>query len=160
MSFLLCLLRLAECVQIRRCGKETYRKGRRMSSKLKKDQHVRVLATVFDSEEGKDAQGRLYSEQWARKGHGSYCGGIVTRVLVKQRGKPQNYKIKWDDGSTMNCEEQHIEQALESDSEDDSEAGRDGEYDSDRNAHNGDTDSVDEEGKVPEQEQEETKTDS
>ncbi len=60
----------------------------------------------------------------------------------------------------MNCEEQHIEQALESDSEEDSEARRDGEYDSDRNTYNGDTDSLDSQGKAREQELEETKTDS
>ena len=79
---------------------------------------MRVLATVFDSEEGRDGQGRTFSEKWANDGHGSYCGGIITRVLVKKRGKPYTYKIKWDDGSTMNCEEQHVEQAIEEDSED------------------------------------------
>jgi hypothetical protein len=41
-----------------------------------------------------------------------------------------------------------------------SEARQDGEDDSDRNTDNGDTESVDSEGKSPEQEQEETKTDS
>ncbi len=45
---------------------------------------MRVLATVFDSEEEKDGQGRTFSEKWAHDGHGAYCGGIITRVLVKQ----------------------------------------------------------------------------
>ena len=58
-------------------------------------------------------------EKWLHDGHGTFCGGIITRVLVKKRTKPQTYKIKRDDGSTMNCEEQHIEQVVEEDSEED-----------------------------------------
>ena len=104
-----------------------------MSAKFKKGQHVRVLATVFDSEEGRDGQGRTFSEKWVHDGHGAYCGGVITRVLVKKRTVPQTYKIKWDDGTTMNCEEQHVEQVIEEDSEEDSEDGRDGEYEPDRN---------------------------
>ncbi len=44
--------------------------------------------------------------------------------VSEKRTKPQTYKIKWDDGSTMNCEEQHVEQAIEEDSEDRGESDR------------------------------------
>jgi hypothetical protein len=47
-------------------------------------------------------------------------------VLVKKRGKPYTYKIKWDDGSSMNCEEQHVEQGIEEDSEEDNDFERGG----------------------------------
>ncbi len=111
-----------------------------MSAKYAKGQHVRVLATVFDSEEGRDGQGRTFSEKWANDGHESYCGGIITRVLVKKRGKPYTYKIKWDDESTMNCEEQHVEQAIEEDSEDENVVQEDRANEADRNEdEDGDT---------------------
>jgi hypothetical protein len=68
----------------------------------------------------------------------------------------------WDDGTTMNCEEQHVEQAIEEDSEEGSEDGRDGEYDPDRNSDDGSTTSYDEDarGREREQEDEKTNTDS
>jgi hypothetical protein len=105
-----------------------------MSAKYSKGQHVRVRATVFDSEEGKDAQGRTFSEKWLHDGHGTFCGGIITRVLVKKRPKPQTYKIKWDDGSVMNCEEQHIDQVVEEDSEEDNVVQQDNEGAADTNS--------------------------
>jgi hypothetical protein len=54
-------------------------------------------------------------------------------VLVKKRGKPYTYKIKWDDGSSMNCEEQHVEQGIEEDSEEDNDVEGDGENEQDGN---------------------------
>ncbi len=108
---------------------------------------MRVRATVFDSEEGKYAQGRTFSEKWAHDGHGTFCGGIITRVLVKKRTKPQIYKFKWDDGSTMNCEEQHVEQAIEEGSEEDNVVQQDREdaadtnSDTDADRHSGTDDS-------------------
>ncbi len=115
------------------------------------------LATRFDSEDERDSSGRLFSETWAHDGHGSYCGGVITRVLVKKGRQPQIYKIKWDDGSTMNCQEEHVEHALEEDSEEDSEDARDDEYNSDRDSGNQSTENEDERH---EQKQEEAKTDS
>jgi hypothetical protein len=76
---------------------------------------------------------------------------------VKKGRQPQIYKIKWDDGSTMNCQEEHVEYALEEDSEEDSEDARDGEYNSDRDSGNQSTENEDER---QEQEHEEAKTDS
>jgi hypothetical protein len=126
-----------------------------MSPKFQKGQHVRVLAKFFNS--FKKAE-RIQKSGRTAGMAGAYCGGVITRVLVKKRTVPQTYTIKWDGGTTMNCEEQHVEQAIEEDSEEGSEDGRDGEYDPDRNSDDGSTTSYDEEARGQEREQEDEKT--
>jgi hypothetical protein len=108
-----------------------------MAPKVKTNDNVRVLATTFDNEDEKDGAGRMYSQKHAHDGNGAYCRGTITRVLKRKVRNSQMYKIKWDDGSTMNCQEEYMEiNNEEDDSEVDSDEARDGMHESVRDSGN------------------------
>ena len=72
---------------------------------------MRVHAKKFDGE--RDEEGRLFSEKWEQDGNGEWCYGTITHVYVRKGRQTQNYRIKYDEGSTMQCIEDHIETAVE-----------------------------------------------
>jgi hypothetical protein len=80
-------------------------------TKFKKGDFVRVHATKFDGE--KDDEGRLFSEKWEQDGNGEWCYGTISHVYTKKGRQPQNYRIKYDEGTAMQCTEEHIETAAE-----------------------------------------------
>ena len=61
----------------------------------------------------RDEEGRLFSEKWEQDGNGEWCYGSITHVYSKKGRQPQNYRIKYDEGSVMQCIEDQIETAVE-----------------------------------------------
>ena len=80
-------------------------------TKFKKGDFVRVHAKKFDGE--RDEEGRLFSEKWDQDGNGEWCYGSITHVYSKKGRQPQNYRVKYDEGTVMQCIEDHIETAVE-----------------------------------------------
>jgi hypothetical protein len=80
-------------------------------TKFNKGDFVRVHAKKFDGE--RDEEGRLFSEKWEQDGNGEWCYGTASHVYRKKGRQPQNYRIKYDEGTAMQCTEEHIETAAE-----------------------------------------------
>ena len=80
-------------------------------TKFNKGDFVRVHAKKFDGE--MDEEGRLFSEKWEQDGNGEWCYGTISYVYRKKGRQPWNYRIKYDEGTAMQCTEDHIETAAE-----------------------------------------------
>jgi hypothetical protein len=92
-------------------------------TKFKKDDLVRVHATRFNAPNGgKDKNGRTFAENWAKEGNGEWCYGRVSFVYKRKGRQAQKYRIHYDERTTMESLEDHMEAAPEGeeDGEDDS----------------------------------------
>ncbi len=81
-------------------------------AKFKKGDLVRVHATEFDGEKERDDQNELWSTTWTKK-HGEWCYGTISHVYARKGREVQNYRIKYDEGSSMCCLEGIIQFAPE-----------------------------------------------
>ena len=63
--------------------------------KHKKGDRVKCLATRFDTDENRDAQGRKWSEVCVAKEKTKWCRGTI-QSLVGGRSFAGNYKVKYD----------------------------------------------------------------
>ena len=84
-----------------------------MPTKYVKGDDVRVRADKFDGNGEKDELNMTWSERWLHDGHGEWCLGKVSFVFRKQRGKPQKYRIRYHEGTVMECLEKDIERTPE-----------------------------------------------
>ena len=66
--------------------------------KYKKGDRVKCLATRFDTDDNKDAQGRKWSEVYMAKEKTKWCRGTI-QSLVGGRRFAGNYKVKYDGDS-------------------------------------------------------------
>ena len=80
-----------------------------MPTKFAKGDEVRVLADKFDGTGEKDELGKTWSERWLHDGNGEWCCGKITFVFQKKRNKPQKYRIKYHEGTSMESDEGDIE---------------------------------------------------
>ncbi len=65
----------------------------------------------FDGE--RDEEGRPFSEKWEQDGNGEWCYGAISHLYIKKGRQDQKYRIKYDEGSSMQCTKEHIEAAPE-----------------------------------------------
>ena len=63
---------------------------------------------LFD-EGTRDRNGLLFSEKWAADGHGEWCYGTVSFVYVRRGRQIQKYRVKYDEGTSMEALEEHLE---------------------------------------------------
>jgi hypothetical protein len=85
-------------------------------TKFKKNDLVRVHARHFNAPDGgRNDNGLTFEENWAGEGNGKWCHGKVSFVYRKRSRKSQKYRILYDDGTTMESLEEHMEAAPEGD---------------------------------------------
>jgi hypothetical protein len=72
---------------------------------------VRVHATKFDGEGERDELDMLWSERWAHDMKWEWCYGKIIYVFKKQSRRPQKYRIKYHEGTSMESLEADIELA-------------------------------------------------
>ena len=90
--------------------------------KFAKGDRVRAKATLFD-EGTADRNGLLFSQKWAADGHGEWCYGTVSWIYVRRGRQVQKYRVKYDEGTTQEALEEHLEVVI---GEEDSDSGSDG----------------------------------
>ncbi len=88
-----------------------------MPTKFVKGDEVRVHATKFDGDGKKNDMGQTWSQEWMYKGNGEWCYGKISFVFARKPRQQQKYRIKYHEGSTMECLEVDIEVAPEEDAE-------------------------------------------
>jgi hypothetical protein len=92
-------------------------------TEYKKGDRVRAKATLFDAGT-RDRNGLLFSEKWAADGHVEWCYGTVIFVYVRRGREFQKYRVKYDEGTSMEALEKHLEHVVgEEDSDDGSDEG-------------------------------------
>ena len=92
--------------------------------RFKKGDRVKASAKLFDSNETRDRNGLLFSEKWAADGNGEWCYGSVSFVYKKRGRTVQKYRVKYDEGTTMEALENHLEPYdNDGDSDEGSESG-------------------------------------
>ena len=69
---------------------------------------VKSRATLYD-EGTEDENGLRFSQRQLAKGLGAFCFGAVTHVYHKVGRQSQKYRVKWDDGSTSQVLNEHLE---------------------------------------------------
>jgi hypothetical protein len=85
-------------------------------TKFKKNDLVRVHAKHFNAPDGgTNDNGLTFEENWAREGNGEWCHGRVSFVYRKKSRESQKYRILYDDGTTMESLEEHMEASPEGD---------------------------------------------
>ena len=77
-------------------------------TRFAKGDRVRAKANLFD-EGTRDRNGLLFSEKWAADGHGEWCYGTVSFVYVRRGRQIQKYRVKYDEGTSMEALEEHLE---------------------------------------------------
>jgi hypothetical protein len=84
-----------------------------MPTKFAKGDEVRVDAKKFNGEGDVDELGLKFSERWLRDGNGVWCYGKISFVFKKVSRQTQKYRIKYHEGTVMECLEADIEMAPE-----------------------------------------------
>ena len=91
-------------------------------TKFKKGDLIRVHAKHFNAPGGgTNDNGLTFQENWEREGNGEWCHGKVSVVYRKKSREAQKYRILYDDGTSMESLEDHMEAAPEGDSDNYSE---------------------------------------
>ncbi len=140
----------------------TLTRDKRQASKMPrfiKGDRVRAKATLFGGEETRDRNGYLFSEKWAADKNGEWCYGTVSFVYSRRGRHLQKYRVKYDEGTTMEAEDAHLELVEDEDDSDgdevENEMGGSDAANSDGDTEGYDSDSAtirrreeDEEGKV------------
>ena len=91
-------------------------------TKFKKGDLIRVHAKHFnDPGGGTNDNGLTFQENWERDGNGEWCHGKVSFVYRRTAREAQKYRILYDDGTSMESLEDHMEAAPEGDSDNYSE---------------------------------------
>ncbi len=75
--------------------------------RFKKGDRVKASAKLFDGNGGRDRNGLLFSEKWAADGNGEWCYGSVSFVYIRRCRAVQKYRVKYDEGTTMEVLENH-----------------------------------------------------
>ena len=102
-------------------------------TKFKKGDLIRVHAKHFNaSDGGTNDNGLTFQENWERDGNGEWCHGRVSFVYRKKAREAQKYRVLYDEGTTMEILEAHMEVAPEGDSDNYSEESTD--YENEREA--------------------------
>ena len=102
-------------------------------TKFKKGDLIRVHAKHFNaSDGGTNDNGLTFQENWERDGNGEWCHGRVSFVYRKKAREAQKYRVLYDEGTTMEILEAHMEAAPEGDSDNYSEESTD--YENEREA--------------------------
>jgi hypothetical protein len=115
------LLEWQSCVKHTQTTQKT---RKRDMARFRKGDRVRASATLFDGDGARDRNGLLFSEKWAADGHGEWCYGTVSFVYVRRGRTAQKYRVKYDEGTTMEALENHLELFVQDgDSDEGSESG-------------------------------------
>ena len=69
---------------------------------------VKSSAVLYDHAT-EDENGLTFSQRQLAKGLGAFCYGAVTFVYSQRGRAVQKYRVRWDDGSLSQVEEQHLE---------------------------------------------------
>jgi hypothetical protein len=65
----------------------------------------------------------LFSEKWAADKNGERCYGTVSFVYARRGRHLQKYRVKYDEGTTMEAEDAHLELVEDNDESDGDESG-------------------------------------
>jgi hypothetical protein len=76
--------------------------------RFKKGERVRASAKLFDGNGTRDRNDLLFSEKWLADGNGEWCYGTVSFVYVRRGRTKQKYRVKYDEGTTMEALENHL----------------------------------------------------
>jgi hypothetical protein len=79
--------------------------------------------SIRRGEETKDRNGFLFSEKWAADNNGEWCYGTVLFVFARRGSHLQKYRVKYDEGATMEAEDAHLELVEDDDDSGGEESG-------------------------------------
>jgi hypothetical protein len=120
-----------------------------MPTKYVKGDDVRVRADKFDGTGEKDGLNMTWSERWLHDGNGERCLGKISFVFRKQRGKPQKYRIRYHEGTVMECLEKDIQRTPEPEETREDRVSSSVEREEDEQLHVGDRYDEDEDDRHP-----------
>ncbi len=105
----------------------TLTRDKRQASKMprfSKGDRVRATATLFDGgEETRDRNGLFFSEKCAADKNGEWCYRTASFVYARRGRHLQKYRVKYDEGTTMEAEDAHLELVQDDDDSGGDEVG-------------------------------------